>query len=384
MKLNTRAIAAILFTLAMLTTPIGALAKTSHVTRVRETAQVGAIRVSWNLLRSNGYTYTITSEPTGKSCQVIDQSFCDIPVTDTTPWRFSVTASNGLTTTVPSAMTRSLIPHRVLIVAGQSNALGAESYAVDPVTMIDYFAAPYANKADSKSYLTWPAAWLVAQPQAGWVPLKTPQLLSFTSPPSHIFGPEVGLARQIWIDTGQSVSIVKFAYANTSLAIDWNPNSSNGIYAQLIANVRATMANDAAMGQFDVLSGIYWYQGESDAMDSTLYPSYQTNLTDLIANLHRDLPLAIATPVALAKESIAAVVAVKQANGLCPVDNCASLLAGDEVVRAADDWAVANIAGVTSVDTINLPRHGIQIHLSNVGELQLGSELASTTDHRFP
>jgi len=44
----------------------------------------------------------------------------------------------------------------------------------------------------------------------------------------------------------------------------------------------------------------------------------------------------------------------------------------------------ATVSGVVEVNTLGLPRTGLLIHLPNVGELELGQELAVATEHLFP
>jgi len=276
----------------------------------------------------------------------------------------------------------------LLVVAGQSNAVGTESYAFDPTTFTDYLAPPYTNEADATSAITWvPSAHsgLLPVPDGRLVGLDTPQILDSPSTPVQVFGPEIGLARQVWANTRQPVTIVKAAIGSTSLATDWDPTTPNGYYAQMVAEVSATMSADAAEGQLDTIGAVYWYQGEDDAANASWYPKYESNLTDFIAHLRADLPLNSAAPIVLAKESQAATISYRRATGDCPFDNCAMLQAGDRAVRAADDWAAANLAHVVEVDTLGLPRVApLLIHVSNVGELTLGADLAAATERRFP
>jgi hypothetical protein len=59
----------------------------------------------------------------------------------------SPTTSDG--SLKPTASTRRPpVPRLLLIVAGQSNATGLQSYAIDPVTKVNYFASTYTNGAD--------------------------------------------------------------------------------------------------------------------------------------------------------------------------------------------------------------------------------------------
>ena len=271
--------------------------------------------------------------------------------------------------------------------AGQSNALGATSYAVDPITGINYFKRPYSNAADRKSLIVWPGWWELGPPAtpSGLVPLDTPQYLNFVTPLTQIFGPEVGLARQIWSDTGRPVTIDKVVYSDSSIS-QWSPATSGGLFDDMLGIVKQTMADDAAAGQLDTIGGFYWYQGENDAMDPTLYPEYQTNLTAFIDAVRSEFPISASAPVVLVKESLAEVIGVVQAAGLCTSPNCETLIAGDTAVRAADDWAAANLPDVFTVDSLGLPRTAADggIHLSNVGELELGEAMAKVSEDRFP
>ncbi len=346
---------------------------------------VGTVTVSWSALRLTGVTYSVASTPAGLSCTVVDKMSCTIPVTTSAPWQFSVTASNSSGSSLPSAPTKPFKHRTLLIVVGQSNALGAESYAKDPVTGINYLARHYGTRADVVDKIFWPAGWLSPMPGPSAVNLDTPQICVLCNSPSvQTFGPEIGLARQVWADTGTPVTIVKETWAVTSLAVDWNPSTPGDIYSQMVASVKSEMAIDAASGQLDVIGAFYWYQGENDAMDPAQYPAYESNLTAFIGHVRADLPINPAAPIALAKESIGALIALEQFAGSCGTPNCSGLVAGDTGVRAADDQVAATVHGVVEVDTLGLPRTGLLIHLSNVGELELGKELAVATDHQFP
>ena len=382
------ALAAVSATLSASITQAGAagVAKPPRqVARVVSTPGVGVITVSWRQDAGTGITYTVDSVPTGSGCTVVDADSCTVPATTSTPWRFTVTASDAVGKSPRSAPTR-VVRHRyLLVVAGQSNALGATSYAVDPTTGVNYFGHPYSNAADTKSSITW-AGWLQLAPPAtpgDVVPLDTPQILQNTT--TQTFGPEIGLARQLWSDTAQAVTIVKIAVSDTSITV-WNPATPDGLFDDMLYMVDATMATDAARGQLDTIGGIYWYQGETDVLDPSLYPAYQTNLTAFIGALRSELPVNASAPIVLVKESLAAAIANQQNTGACTPQVCATLTAGDTAVRAADDWAAANLPDVLTVDSLGLPRTAASalIHLSDVGELELGEELAQASEHRFP
>jgi len=358
-----------------------------RVSGVVATPGVGTVTVSWHPEPTTGMTYTVTSAPVGLGCTVVDQDSCTVAVENSTAWRFTVVASDAAGTSPPSAPSRPFAHRVLLVVAGQSNALGATAYAVDPTSGTNYLARPFANPADTKTLIAWEPWWALAQPAtpSGLVPLDTPQYLSFVTTPTQVFGPELGLGRQIWTDSHLAVTIDKVAYSDSSLP-DWSPAKPGGLFADLVAMVHQTMATDAAAGQLDTIGAVYWYQGESDALDPTLAAAYQANLVSLVNGFRTQLPMDGAAPVVLAKESLAEPIAVEQYAGICTSPGCATLIAGDDEVRAADDWAAANLPDVVTVDSLGLPRTGADggIHLSSTGELTLGKELATASDHRFP
>jgi len=349
-------------------------------TGVKVKAGPGYAIVSWTKEKGSKISYTVSGGPRGGSCTVVDADSCNVPVTSAVPVQYTVTASSSSLKSLPSAPTKALPTKLVLVVAGQSNAMGAESYAVDPTTKVNYLTAPYASGADQNSTIVWDTWFVPGTPNKTFSPLDTPQIFVAATGKPQIFGPEIGLARQLYADGVGAVGVIKVAFPNTSLGKDWSPMGGN-LYGQMTTFVKAQMALDAKAGVVDVLGAFYWYQGESDALDATLAAAYQANLSSMIASLRSDLPFAPGAPVVLAKESMAAILATQSANGGCPnLGGCTAALAQDAQVRAADDWAAANLANVATVDTLGLTRNTVGIHLSNVSELAIGNAMAKASE----
>jgi hypothetical protein len=357
-------------------------------TTVKATPGLASIEVTWKSSVRKGVTFTVTSIPIGKTCSVVAQLRCGVSVTDSTPWQFHVTASIGSTSSAPSTLTAPVRHRILLILAGQSNAMGAESYPVDPTTGVNYLAPPYTNGADSLSTLSW-YPWLVAPPKhpgkTGQVPLDTAQWLSpIGAPKVQIFGPEIGWARQVYSDTGQAVSIVKVA-AIGSLTVDWNPATPSNDFSVLLYRAISTMTDDAKSGQLDTIGAVAWYQGESDASTPADAAAYRANLTAFVTAFRADLPMDPAVPVVLVKESMAGYLGFVQDTGGCATSvDCAALQLGDSEVRSADDWVAGNLPHVTAVDTVDLPRTGVLVHLSNLGDLAVGTRIAQASDRSMP
>jgi len=352
---------------------------------------VGGVKVSWELDSQAGITYSVSSHPAGLSCHAVDESSCTIGDRTSTPYSFDVVASEtGFTSSGPSALTAPLQPHLVLVVAGQSNATGWLSYATDPTTGINYMAPPYTNGADSHDLITW-TPWLVLQGNGATpVPLDSPQQANHGNGNFPIvFGPEIGLARQLWSDNGRSLTIVKTAYPSTSLAVNWSPTASgplpHGLFPAMVSKVKDVMARDATMGQFDILGGFYWYQGEGDAEDPAYAKAYEANLKQFIAAVRSDLPLSSAAPIVLAKEDATAYNSYLLNAGTITSAQYATRATWNAEVRGADVWAAANLPHVVDVDTAGLARvPPLFIHLSNVSELTVGHRMASVSEVLLP
>jgi carbohydrate esterase-like sialic acid-specific acetylesterase len=345
-------------------------------TNVSVSARVGEVIVSWKQLASSFVTYTVTSLPPGEGCQVVDAPTCAIPIDSLADARFIVTASTASSVSAASTATPPITTKLLLVVAGQSNATGTHSYAVDPLTGIRYLSSPFTNGADTYAKLAWSEPGVKAPPRAGWVPLDTPQLVGT----KQVFGPEIGLARQLYADTGRSVRIVKVAAGGTSLAFGWNPQRPGGLFDMLRRLVWSQMSLDAASGTVDVLDGVYWYQGESDATRPAWAAAYREHLQNFIAAVRSGLPLVPGAPFVVAKESSAAYIAYLQARRSDSRSALEQYAADDALVRAADDWAGANLQHVIVVDTVGLPRVAPGIHLRNTAELRLGKDLAKASE----
>jgi len=353
---------------------------------------VGGVKVSWELDSQAGITYSVSSDPAGLSCHAVDENSCTIGDRTSTPYSFDVVASEtGFTSSGPSALTAPLQPHLVLVVAGQSNAIGFQSFATDPTTGTNYMAPPYTNGADSHDLITWTPWGLLQGNGATPVPLDSPQKVRYIGGTFAVtvFGPEIGLARQLWSDTGRSATIVKAAYPSTNLAVNWSATGSgtlpDGIFPAMISKVRAVMARDATRGQFDILGGFYWIQGESDAGAASYAKAYQANLETFIAAVRSDLPLSSTAPIVLAKEDRTAYNSYLVSSGKITAALEAKEATWNAEVRAADDWAAANLPDVLEVDTAGLARVApLFIHLSNVSELTVGSQMASVSERLIP
>ena len=346
---------------------------------------VGQLKVSWSAT-GRGLTYLVRSTPTGLSCTATSRS-CTFPATTSTPWQFSVRATNTAGRSAWSSPTTSVPVRTLLVIAGQSNASGWESYPVDPGTGVDYLSAPYATEADVVDRIQW-MPWLI-QPGAGrsWTTLGSPQRWNWPGVAEHrtFFGPELGLARQLWSDTGRSAFFVKETYPGSSLSTTWNiAGGAESVAPAAISHVLQTMKKDARSGVLDSIGAVYWVQGEADATMPDAASAYRSNLITLIAAFRSQLPMDPSAPFAIAKIDLSTwTTAMEQVGGISSA-TAASYRAGNAAVRAADDEVARTVPGTVIVDTAGLPRVNGLIHLSNVAELSLGRSLALATEGQIP
>lgn len=196
----------------------------------------------------------------------------------------------------------------LILVAGQSNAVGYDAYANElPADAGDKDVLfwwrcgdPPPDDYDSTSGRKWTN--LQVQPKG--MPLsrgsKEPgearyklnrQYGNFLKPEGG-FGPEIGLARELRAKQPQRpLAIVKAAFSGTSLRNDWNPADSGdagACYRAMVSETRAAIAAAKEQGTTFKLRALVWVQGESDAnaSDSVLY---ERGMNEMLAALRKDL-----------------------------------------------------------------------------------------------
>jgi hypothetical protein len=197
-----------------------------------------------------------------------------------------------------SALHADRISTEVVLVAGQSNAVGFDAKASE---------LP-ANADDQKVLFWWrcgdppPDAhdstsggkWTHLQPQPRGEPmakdLNARQYGNFSDSAGG-FGPEIGFARTLRAKDQRPLAIVKAAFSGTAMARDWNPADSGAggsCYRALVSEARAAISAAKARGLTPHLRALLWVQGESDA-DEQAAPRYTEALGRMIAALRKDL-----------------------------------------------------------------------------------------------
>ena len=188
-------------------------------------------------------------------------------------------------------------PRHLILVAGQSNAVGFDSRPTEsPPNGLDKDVMfwwrcgdPPPNEHDSIG-----AKWSHLQPQplgSPITPRRGRQYGNFAQAEGG-FGPEIGLARNLLArQPFQRLAIVKAAFSGTGMRTDWD-HSSDGdegsCYRSLVRETRSALKTARNDGQELQLRAMVWVQGESDA-NAEDAPKYPGRLRAMIAALRQDL-----------------------------------------------------------------------------------------------
>ena len=196
-----------------------------------------------------------------------------------------------------AAETRDLI-----LVAGQSNAVGYDAYAeelpADPKDAATMFwwrvGDPPPDEFDGTSARQWTT--LQFQPRtpamSGDAAKKTGrQYGNFNKKTKGGFGPEIGMVRTLSTRESCPLAVIKTAFSGTSVAGDWNvglPGKADACYGAMIDEAKAAIVVAQAKGVTLRPRAFVWVQGESDAnaKDSQVYAA---NLTKMLQRLRADL-----------------------------------------------------------------------------------------------
>lgn len=189
----------------------------------------------------------------------------------------------------------------LILVAGQSNAVGYDAYAeelpADPKDAATMFwwrvGDPPPDEFDGRTRV-WTT--LQFQPRTpameGDVAKKTGrQYGNFNKKSKGGFGPEMGMVRTLATREARPLAVLKTAFSGTSVAADWNvgqPGKADACYHAMIDEAKAAIA--AAQGKGITLRprAFVWVQGESDA-NAKDAPTYAAHLTSMLQALRTEL-----------------------------------------------------------------------------------------------
>ena len=194
----------------------------------------------------------------------------------------------------------------LIIVAGQSNAVGYDAQAAelpeDPSDRQVMFwwrcGDPPPDTYDSSSA----RKWTTLQPQTRGKPLAKDsnepgeqrfglrrQYGNFRT--AGGFGPEIGLARELAKRENRMLAVVKVAFSGTGIRSDWSPTDkgdSGACYRALVTEVAAARAAARSRDVELQPRALVWVQGESDS-NAKDAPHYERALAQMLAALRKEL-----------------------------------------------------------------------------------------------
>ncbi|MDB5449697.1 MAG: hypothetical protein JWQ52_825 [Phenylobacterium sp.] len=238
----------------------------------------------------------------------------------------------------PAAATAQGRPAYVVVVAGQSNALGYRVAAAD---------LPPALRRPTPKVKIWDGARFVTM-----VPGRN------TGSPKNpgSCGPEAGFAYGWRLrHPNETLYIVKYARGSTPLAVgpgpDWDPQSHE-LFSATQAQIAGAKAALIRSGFSPHVEAVLWMQGEADAADARKAAAYRANLVRLIGVI-RAVWAEPASPVVI---------------GLIPQSPPFA-----RQVRQAQTAVVAADPRILSVDASKFPYQADRLHLTAEGQARLGA-----------
>jgi hypothetical protein len=190
----------------------------------------------------------------------------------------------------------------LILVAGQSNAVGFDAYAeelpADPKDAATMFwwrvGDPPPDEFDGTSARQW--STLQFQPRTpameGDAAKKVGrQYGNFNKKSKGGFGPEIGMVRTLATKESRPLAVIKTAFSGTSVAADWNvglPGKADACYRAMIDEAKAAIASARTKDITLRPRAFVWVQGESDA-NAKDAPAYVANLSAMLKSLRTEL-----------------------------------------------------------------------------------------------
>lgn len=171
-------------------------------------------------------------------------------------------------------------------------------------------------------------------------------------------GPGLAFAKARIAVTGRAIVLVPCAKGGTAIALWKRSDSRQTLYGSCLARARQAQA-------IGPVTGVIWYQGESDTETAALAALWPVRFRALVTDLRRDLaaPRLPVTIVAIGDRPLSGKYA-----GRFPF------------WREVQATQVSlRLPGVTVVEAQGLPRNADELHLSTTAQIALGKRLADAT-----
>jgi hypothetical protein len=164
---------------------------------------------------------------------------------------------------------------------------------------------------------------------------------------------------------GRKIAIIKYGPGGTNLAADWKIGEGP-CWKHFAARVQAALKALSDSGQTYEIAGLFWMQGESDAMNEAMAAKYETNLAAFIQAVREEVKTP-KMPFVLGR--ITSALMNKKAAWSFPFTR---------QVQQAQEKVAKEVAGVYIFDTDDLPTNPDFVHYNTKGQLELGKRFAKT------
>ena len=250
---------------------------------------------------------------------------------------------------------------RVFLLAGQSNAEGADTHASE----VDAFPPFVGLAAPQTDVLFWYENGSAPFSSEGWIALQ-PELQR------QILGPELTFASKVKDCIPDPIAIIKSTQGGTNLAVDWDPGNPAGaqMYERTMTLLQTALGSLTDAGVAWALEGVLWQQGENDMLDDTFVAGYRGRLERLIAQLRADLG-------APNLKWFVGATSDKCIWGMDYRDNM-QLLRSQQLAVAAADPLVHFVPSSHLAFKVDIAEQAPHYHFGTEGQLQLGEAYADS------
>ena len=198
------------------------------------------------------------------------------------------------TASTPTPSNEEPIPVDVVIISGQSNAVGCthSDEIMNSMGIADYARYQNGYTEIQIAYDCWTKVENPGQ-KAAFVSQNKSKNDDFVKVAlgqgngSGTFGPEIGIAEAMHEKYANKLFLIKYACGASNLKDDWTTRDSP-MYGRFINYVKKQMNNLVYKGYAPAIKAFCWMQGEGDAY-YTHYRSYQDNLRFFVTNVREDL-----------------------------------------------------------------------------------------------
>ncbi len=235
----------------------------------------------------------------------------------------------------------------LFVLAGQSNMLGYGGNAI-------HYPRQH-GELDDKIAFYWVAPG-ISSSNGRWTRMRAQGGIF---PHGH-FGIEVTFARGL-VERGIHPYIFKYSLGSTSLANNWRGPGENGMYDQMLVELRKAIVALQSTGNQVTIKALIWIQGESDAETKEMADKYQLRLIKLI----RDFRLSVAS-----NPKLPVVLGVDEQHPW--VRNQPVVVESQKRIAASDGCELfTSMIGLPKIDTSHLTPQGLQLHGKRILEAYL-------------